>query len=98
MVEVINKYETVIIIDNSLQEEEINALVEKFKSLIETEGTVESVDLWGKRRLAYPINDLNEGYYALINFSAKPTFPQELDRILKITDGILRFIIIKKED
>ena len=98
MVEVINKYETVIIIDNSLQEEEINALVEKFKSLIETEGTVESVDLWGKRRLAYPINDLNEGYYALINFSAKPAFPQELDRILKITDGILRFIIIKKED
>ena len=97
MVEIINKYETIIIIDNSLPEENVNALVEKFKSLVETEGTIESVDLWGKRRLSYPINDLNEGYYILINFSSKPSFPQELERVLKITDGILRHIVIKKD-
>lgn len=97
MVEIMNKYETIFIIDNRLSEEEINNLVEKFKSLIESTATIESVDLWGKRRLAYPINDLTEGYYVLINFSSSSSFPQELERVYKITEGILRSIIIKKE-
>ncbi len=98
MIEVINKYETIFVIDATLEEEKITALVEKFKSLISDAGEIESVDEWGKRRLAYPINDLTEGYYVLINFSAKGDFPQELERVYRITDGILRDIIIKKEE
>lgn len=98
MIDVTNKYETIFVVDASLEEEKIAALVEKFKSLISDAGEIESVDEWGKRRLAYPINDLNEGYYVLINFTAKPDFPQELERIYRITDGILRDIVIKKEE
>ncbi len=97
MVEVINKYETLFVIDSTKTEEETVALIDKFKSLIEANGTVESVDEWGRRRLAYPINDLAEGYYVLVNFSAKGDFPAELERVFGITDGILRNIVIKKE-
>jgi len=96
--EIINKYETIFVVDASLEEEKITALVEKFKSLISDAGEIESVDEWGKRRLAYPIDDKNEGYYVLINFSAKSDFPQELERIYRITDGIMRDIVIKKEE
>ena len=98
MMEQINNYETIFVIDASLEEDKIAALVEKFKSLISGAGEITSVDEWGKRRLAYPINDLNEGYYVLINFSSKPDFPQELERIYRITEGILRDIVIKKVD
>jgi len=98
MVKVVNKYETIFVINPNLSEEEISGLVEKFRSLIASAGEVESVDEWCKRRLAYPINDLNEGYYVLINFSAEPSFPRELDRVYKITDGILRTIIVKKDE
>ncbi|MBR6729284.1 MAG: 30S ribosomal protein S6 [Clostridia bacterium] len=98
MINNINKYETIFVVDASLEEEKITALVEKFKSLISDAGEIESVDEWGKRRLAYPIDDKNEGYYVLIHFSAQPDFPQELERIYRITDGILRDIIIKKEE
>ena len=96
MVEVINSYETIFIIDSTKTEEETVALVDKFKSLIEKNGEIESVDEWGRRRLAYPINDLTEGYYVLVNFKAKPEFPLELERVFGITDGILRQITIKK--
>lgn len=98
MVEVINKYETLFVIDASKTEEETVALVDKFKSLIEKSGTIESVDEWGRRRLAYPINDMAEGYYVLINFSAKADFPSELERVFGITDGILRSMVIKKDE
>ena len=94
MMETINKYETIFVVDATLSEEQIAGNVEKFKSLIAGAGEVESVDEWGKRRLAYPINDVNEGYYCLVNYSAKPDFPQELERIYNITDGILRSIVI----
>ena len=70
----------------------------KFKDLIAAHGTVESVDEWGKRRLAYPIAKQAEGYYTLINFQSSPEFTAELDRIYKITDGILRSLIIKKDE
>ena len=96
MVEIINNYETVFIINPDLDEEKTNAVVEKFKSLIESAGTIDSIDVWGKRKLAYEINDKNEGYYVLVNFSAKSDFPAELDRIFKITEDIMRSIIIKK--
>ena len=98
MAEKLNKYETIFIIDATKTEEEITALVEKFKALIEANGTIESIDDWGKRRLAYPINDLTEGYYTLINFTSAPEFPAELERVYGITDGILRNIVIRSEE
>jgi small subunit ribosomal protein S6 len=91
-----SNYETVLVLNLSLGEEEIKNVVEKFKKLISDNGTVESVEEWGKRRLAYEINDETEGYYVLINFSADNDFPAELDRVYKITDGVLRSLIIKK--
>ena len=98
MTEVINKYETIFVIDATKTEEEIAAFVEKFKSLIEKYGEIESVDEWGKRRLAYPINDLTEGYYVLVNFKSKPDFPAVLERVYGITDGIIRDIVVKREE
>jgi len=97
MVEIINKYETMFIVDASRTDEEIASLVDKFRTLIEANGEIDSVDEWGKRRLAYPINDLIEGYYVLVNFTSNPEFPKELDRVYRITSGILRTIIIKKD-
>ena len=87
------KYETMLITSAALDEEATAALVGKFKSLIEANGTIDSIDEWGKRRLAYPINDENEGVYTVIKFQSAPEFPAELDRILGITDGIMRRLI-----
>ena len=98
MAKLTQKYETVIVLSTKIGEDGIQALVEKFKNLISKHGTLESVDEWGKRRLAYAINYETEGYYVLFNFESKPDFPAELDRIYKITDGILRSLIITKED
>ncbi len=95
---ILNSYETIFIIDAGVDEETRTALQEKFTSLIAANGTVEAVDEWGKRRLAYEINDRTEGYYILVDFKAAPEFPKELDRQYRITDGILRTIIIRKED
>ena len=88
--------EAMIVYSVKESEDAAKALVEKFKALMEKHGTVESVDEWGKRKLAYAINYETEGYYALYNFSAEPEFPAELDRVLNITDGVLRSLIIKK--
>ncbi len=96
MEKIINKYETIFVVDASLSEEDTNAIVEKFKALIEANGTIESVDVWGKRKLAYEIDFKTEGYYVLVNFSCEPSFIAELDRIYNITDGLLRTIVIKK--
>ena len=98
MTEKINKYETRFVLDSTKTEDEITALVEKFKSLIEANGEIESVDEWGKRRLAYPINDLTEGYYVLINFKSGTDFPAELERVYGITEGVIRDIVIKSEE
>ncbi|RCX21035.1 SSU ribosomal protein S6P [Anaerobacterium chartisolvens] len=92
-----NKYETIFIISSEIGEENVKALVEKFKNLLETSAQLENIDEWGKRRLAYPIDDINDGYYVLADFSAEPSFPQELERIYKITEGIIKYIVIKKE-
>ena len=97
MAKVTGKYETLFIVNPTLVDEEITAVVDKFKSLIEANGTVEKVDEWGKRRLAYPINDLMEGYYALIEFTSAPAFPAELDRKFKIVDSIMRSMIVAQE-
>ena len=90
-------YETIFIVDMTGGEEAVAAAVDKFKAIIEKSATVESVDAWGKRRLAYPINDLTEGYYVLVNFQSEPEFPKELDRLYNINDAILRSIIIRKD-
>jgi len=92
-----NKYESIFIINPDLGEESTAALVEKFKSLLESSAQLESIDEWGKRKLAYEIADKSEGYYVLVNFSAEPEFPHELERIYKITDGIIKYMVIKKE-
>ena len=91
-----NKYETIFVIDASLAEDQINATTEKFKALIEANATVESVDVWGKRRLAYPIDYKTEGYYVLVNFESQDEFIAELERVYNITDGVLRTIVIRK--
>ena len=92
------KYEVIYVIDPAVGEEGIAALVEKFNGIVGGYGTVTSVDEWGKRRLAYPINDLPEGYYVYMTCEAKPEMPAELDRVFKITDGILRSIIVAVEE
>jgi len=92
------KYETIFILHPSLDEEAVKAGVEKFKGVIENGGgVVDNVDYWGKRKLAYEIKKVNEGHYTLINFSAEPDLPKELDRVFRITDTIVRHIIIKEE-
>lgn len=97
MTELKNKYETIFVVNATKTEEEIEAVVEKFKSLIESKASLESVDVWGKRRLAYEINDVTEGYYVLVNFEADPEFPRELERQYRIDEDILRSIVIRKE-
>lgn len=92
------KYETMLVVSAALDEESIQALVAKFKALIEANGTIEAVEEWGKRRLAYPINDENEGYYVVTTFEAAPDFPAELDRVYRITDGVLRSMTIAKQE
>ena len=82
----------------ALDEEASSALIGKFKSLIEANGTIDSIDEWGKRRLAYPINDEEEGVYTVINFTADPSFPAELDRVYKITEGVMRSLIVAHEE
>ena len=94
---VINSYEAVIVISLKAGEEAVAETVKKFKELIEKHATLESVDEWGKRKLAYLINKESDAYYVLYNFKSEAGLPAELDRITKITDGVLRSMIIKKE-
>ena len=92
------KYETMMVTTATLDEEASAALIGKFKSLIEANGTIDSVDDWGKRRLAYPINKQTEGVYTVIKFTSAPEFPSELDRVYKITEGVLRSIIVAQDE
>jgi small subunit ribosomal protein S6 len=94
----LNKYETIFIVDSELDEESLRAVIEKFKDMIGANGQLESIEEWGNRRLSYPVKDKNDGFYVLVNYSAPPEFPRELERVFKITDGILKFLIIRKED
>ena len=98
MEKIVNSYETLFVIDADLTEEETKALVEKFQKLIADNGEISEVSEWGKRKLAYPINDKTEGYYVLINFKSESTLPLELERIFGITEGILRSIVIRHEE
>ncbi|MGN1347448.1 MAG: 30S ribosomal protein S6 [Acutalibacteraceae bacterium] len=89
-------YETMIVISVADGEEKTQAVVEKFKALIEANGTIANVDEWGKRKLAYAINYESDGYYVVITFASEPDFPAELDRVANITEGVLRLQTVKK--
>ncbi len=93
-----NKYESIIIINPSVDEEGIKSLIKKFTDIINNEGKVESVEELGKKRLAYEIKKNKEGYYTLFNFEAKPELIAELERNYRIEDNVMKFITVKKED
>ena len=93
-----NKYESVIIINPSVDEEGMKTLIQKFTDIINNEGKVESVEELGKKRLAYEIKKNKEGYYTLFNFEAKPELIAELERNYRIEDNVMKFITVKKED
>ena len=95
MENIINSYETLFITDLSNGEEATKATVEKFTGLIASNGEIVEVAEWGKRRLAYPINDMNEGYYTVVTHKAPASFLAELDRIFKIDESIMRSMTVK---
>jgi small subunit ribosomal protein S6 len=90
------KYEVMVVFSIKNGEDSVKSLVEKFKKLIEKNGTLENVDEWGKRKLAYEINYESEAYYVLYTFESKPDFPAEFDRVVNITDGVLRSMVTVK--
>ncbi|SDZ24846.1 SSU ribosomal protein S6P [Proteiniborus ethanoligenes] len=92
------KYEAVLIFAPGMEEESRNNLVERFKGIIETNGSVDNIDVWGNRKLAYEINDYQEGYYVLLKFNAGSDVVDEMDRIAKITDNVIRHMIIRDEE
>ena len=96
MAKISANYEVVYVLDPAQGEEAIAAQVANFKTLAEQNGSDVVVEEWGNRKLAYPINFKNEGYYVLMSFTSEPSFPKELDRVLGITDGIMRSLIVCK--
>ena len=95
----LNKYETIYIINPEVEEQGIKELVGKFNTLIETEGgKVSETQEWGLKRLAYPIKKKEQGYYVLVNFEAKPESIVELERVYKITDSVMKFITVRKDE
>ena len=98
MAKVSANYEVVYIIDPAQGEEGIAALVAKFKTLAEQNGSAVEVEEWGTRKLAYPINFKEEGYYVLMTCECKPELPAELDRVFKITEGVMRSLITAVEE
>ena len=91
-------YELMFIIDPTLEDETKEATVETVKGIIEAVGTVGEVDVWGLRKLAYPIQKKNEGYYVVVTFQASPELPKELDRRLRISEVVMRHLIINKDE
>ena len=89
-------YETLFAVSGNLVEEDAKAVIEKFVTLINENGTDVDVNEWGKRRLAYPINYITEGYYVLVSYKSEPSFPLELERVLGITEGVLRYMTTTK--
>lgn len=92
------KYETLFILDPALEEDKKDATIETVKGIINADGEVGEVDVWGLKKLAYPIQKKNEGYYVVMQFQASPDLPKELDRRMKISDDIMRHIIVNKEE
>ena len=95
MENITSKYEVIYVVDGTLAEEAAVELINKFKAMIEANATIDDVQDWGKRKLAYPINDVTDGYYTLVHFTSAHDFPAELERNFNITDGILRALVVK---
>lgn len=92
------KYEVVLIFAPGMEEEARNSLIERFKNIVTTNGTVDNVDEWGNRKLAYEINDYQEGYYVFMNITASAEVVDEIDRIAKITDDVIRHMIVREDE
>ena len=92
------KYEMIFILNPNLGEEGLASTVEKVKKITEDAGTLDSFEEWGNRRLAYEIDDQKDGFYYLMRFTSEVDFPAELERVLKITDGVMRFLVIRLDD
>ena len=92
------KYEVLYIINPNLSEEETQGIIEKFKTLIEQNGTIDAIEDWGKRKLAYEINYIADGYYELVKFTSAPEFPAELERILRNTETVMRSLVTLRHD
>ncbi len=93
-----NKYEVMFIIDIDLEDAKKEAVIETVKEIISAEGEVSKVDVWGARKMAYPIQKKNDGYYVVIEFTAAPTLPKELDRRMKISENIIRHLIVNLDE
>ena len=98
MEKIINSYETLFIVNAENGDEAVKATVSKFTGLIAENGTLEEVNEWGKRRLAYPIDDIPEGYYVVATFKSEPEFPAELERVFNIDETIMRSVVIKLDE
>ena len=92
------KYESIFILRPSLEEEKRNEVIEKFKAIIAADGEIEKVEEWGNRKLAYEIEKIRDGYYVLVTFKANPSLPLELERNYRISDDVIRYIVINLED
>ncbi|KXG73891.1 30S ribosomal protein S6 [Thermotalea metallivorans] len=92
------KYEAMFILKSNIEEEKRNEVINKFKSIIAADGEVTNVDEWGNRKLAYEINKMNEGYYVLINFNGSADLPKELDRNFRISDDVIRHLIVNLDE
>ena len=92
------KYEAIFILNPIIGEDAVNATTDKVKALIESEATIEQFDVWGRKRLAYEIDDQKEGHYVQVIFTAEAEFPKELERVLKITEGVFRYLVVRVED
>jgi len=91
-------YETIFVLRPNLEEDKRNEVIEKFKSIIASNGEVGNVDEWGTRKLAYEIEKLKEGYYVLINFKANTDLPKELERNYKISDEVIRYLVVNLDE
>ena len=93
-----NKYETIFIVNPNVEETGVKELVEKFSNIINNDGKVESAEVLGKKKLAYEIKKNSEGIYVLINFEADPSSIKELERVYRITDEVIKFIVVRKDE
>lgn len=91
-------YETIVVFRPNIEDERRNKALTKFKSIIESDGEIVSVDEWGMKKLAYEIEKLTEGYYVLINFKSSTELPKELERNYKISDDVIRYIVVNKDE
>ncbi|ANW99943.1 30S ribosomal protein S6 [Thermoclostridium stercorarium subsp. thermolacticum DSM 2910] len=92
------KYESIFVVNPQLEDEKIKEIIEKMKSLVESNAQLEKIEEWGKKKLAYEIAKQKEGYYVLMQFTAEPNFPAELERVYKITEGVIRYLIVKRDE